>query len=86
LSAPLKQRFARPSRVETSVLESLLSKEMTSPEVRGLLGSSREHAARVMKSLTDNGLVMRETSKKPYVYQISDAGRDMVTNGTASGS
>lgn len=86
LSAPVKQRFVRPSRVETSVLKSLLDREMTSPEVRGLLGSSREHAARVMKSLTDKGLVIRETSKKPYVYQISDAGRDMVTNGTASGS
>jgi hypothetical protein len=68
-----------PSRVEVTVLKSLLGRRVTAPEVKSILGSSREHAARIMKSLAEKGLVVRDVSKKPYSYELSDAGRDVVT-------
>jgi len=68
------------SKVELIVLENLLERHLTAPEVKGILGSSREHAARVMKLLTDRGLVLRDLTKKPYTYEISDSGRDVVTS------
>ena len=44
-------------------------------EIKEALGRSREHTARLMKSLFDHGLVIRDDSKKPFVYQLTDAGR-----------
>jgi CRP-like cAMP-binding protein len=69
-----------PSKVDVLVLNQLLDRRLTAPEVKGILGSSREHAARVMKSLADRGLIVRDASKKPYTYQLSDLGRDIVTS------
>jgi hypothetical protein len=74
-----------PSKVEVLVLKNLVGRRMTAPEVKGVLGSSREHAARMMKSLADRGLVVRDASKKPYSYVLSDAGRDMVTGNNLPG-
>jgi predicted transcriptional regulator len=74
-----------PSKVEALVMKSLVGRRMTAPEVRGVLGSSREHAARIMKSLADEGLVVRDTLKKPYTYELSDVGRDMVTGDSLPG-
>jgi hypothetical protein len=76
---PDQPDWGMPSRVEVVVLKTLVGRRMTAPEVKGVLGSSREHAARIMKSLADKGLVVRDASKKPYSYELSDAGRDMVT-------
>jgi hypothetical protein len=39
---------------------------------------SREHASRVMKYLFDRGLVVRDDSKKPFVYRLTDEGRRYV--------
>jgi hypothetical protein len=77
--------LAMPSRVEALVLRNLVGRRLTAPEVKGVLGSSREHAARIMKSLADRGFVVRDTSKKPYSYSLSDVGRDAVTGNTSSG-
>jgi hypothetical protein len=74
-----------PSKIEVVVLKNLVGRRMTAPEVKGILGSSREHAARTMKSLADKGLVVRDASKKPYSYTLSDAGRDMVTGNLPAG-
>lgn len=74
-----------PSKVEVLVLKNLVGRRMTAPEVKGVLGSSREHAARIMKSLADKGLVVRDTSKKPYTYELSDVGRDVVTGNPLPG-
>ena len=45
------------------------------------LGKSREHTARVMKELFDRGLVSRNDSTKPFVYQLTEAGRRFVPTG-----
>jgi predicted transcriptional regulator len=69
-----------PSRVEFRILQGLANQQLTALQVRELIGTSREHAARLMKALTEKGLVQRDASKKPYAYTLSDTGRDVVTN------
>ncbi|MDE1852552.1 MAG: winged helix DNA-binding protein [Thaumarchaeota archaeon] len=39
------------------------------------LKKSREHTARMMKELFEMGLVRRNDSAKPFVYQLTDEGR-----------
>lgn len=74
-----QQAGSKPTRVELFVLERLTSGRLTAPQVKEILGSSREHAARTMKSLADKGLVVRDLSKRPYSYELSDSGRGVVT-------
>ncbi len=47
----------------------------TSVEIREKLGVSREHAARLLKGLFDRGLVIRNDSRKPFIYELTDSGR-----------
>ncbi len=47
---------------------------------------SREHTARVMKRLFESGLVERDASSKPYVYQLTDEGRRRLSSVPPSGS
>jgi len=60
---------------ELSVIKLLSVKPRSSVEIKELIGKSREHAARLMKILFDSGLVSRNTSKKPFVYQLTETGR-----------
>lgn len=60
---------------ELSVIKLLSVKPRSSVEIKELIGKTREHAARLMKILFDSGLVTRDTSKKPFVYQLTEAGR-----------
>ncbi|MDG6980934.1 MAG: hypothetical protein JRN51_07445 [Nitrososphaerota archaeon] len=39
------------------------------------LGKSREHTARIMKELFEKGLVRRNSSAKPFVYQLTEEGQ-----------
>ena len=60
---------------EMSVIRLLDAKSRSSVEIKELIGKSREHAARLMKALFDSGLVTRDSSKKPFVYQLTESGR-----------
>jgi CRP-like cAMP-binding protein len=60
---------------ELSVIRLLGVQPRSSVEVKELIGRTREHAARLMKALFDSGLVTRDTSKKPFVYQLTETGR-----------
>lgn len=60
---------------EVSVIKLLSGKPRSSVEIKELIGKSREHAARLMKKLFDMGLVDRNSSKKPFVYQLTESGR-----------
>lgn len=44
-------------------------------QITDALGKSREHTARMMKELFDGGIVSRDSSTKPFVYQLTDEGR-----------
>lgn len=60
---------------ELSVIKLLSVKPRSSVEIKELIGKTREHAARLMKVLFDLRLVTRDTSKKPFVYQLTETGR-----------
>ena len=62
-------------KIQRSVIELLGRKAMDTIEIKESVGVSREHTARIMKSLFDRGLVTRNESEKPFVYQLSDEGR-----------
>ena len=64
---------------ELSVLGLLLNGPMNSIEVQRVLGKSREHVARIMKDVFEGGYVLRDESKKPFVYRLTDMGRSKVT-------
>ena len=44
-------------------------------QLTDVLSVSREHMARVMKELFESGLVGRNDSSKPFVYQLTEEGR-----------
>ena len=44
-------------------------------QLTDFLKKSREHTARIMKSLFEAGLVSRDASTKPFVYQLTEAGK-----------
>ena len=70
----LKSRIVL-DETELSVIKLLSVEPKSSVEIKELIGRTREHAARLMKVLFDLGLVTRNTSKKPFVYQLTETGR-----------
>lgn len=60
---------------EKVILQLLSERSRTSVEIKSLINKSREHTARLMKSLFERGLVVRDDSKKPFVYQVTERGR-----------
>lgn len=72
----------RPSGIETKLDETQLAAlnllSESPKDTRQLTDSlhlSREHTARVMKGLFERGLVKRDDSSKPFVYQLTDQGK-----------
>jgi hypothetical protein len=61
--------------VEGQILRSLADGPKTSNDIKAVIDKSREHTARLMKILYGKGLVVRNDRNKPYVYEITDAGR-----------
>lgn len=76
---PIKRDKALAALTETEidVLE-LLSKEgsKTAPEIKERVQLSREHTARLMKKLYEEGYLERETGKIPFRYSVK---KEMVT-------
>ncbi len=70
---PIKRDKAMASLTDTevAVLE-LLSAEgpKTAPEIKEKVGLSREHTARLMKKLYEEGYLERETGKLPFKYSV----------------
>lgn len=61
------------------ILELLSKGPMTSIEVQKVVGRSREHVARVLKSLYEQGLIDRDVSGKPFRYTITERGREVLS-------
>jgi biotin operon repressor len=66
------------SSTEQELLRLLAEGPRTAPEIKELLGKSREHTARLLKKLYDEGLVIRDEAAKPYLYRLSDKGRSLL--------
>ncbi len=61
------------SPIELEVLKILAqNKEMSSSEIREILGRSREHVSRILKSLYEKGYLERLENVKPYRYKIKE--------------
>jgi hypothetical protein len=80
---PLKRDKALASLTDTeiSVLE-MLSKEgaKTAPEIKERVQLSREHTARLMKKLYEEGYVERETGKIPFRYSAKREMQGLMEN------
>lgn len=66
------------SGLDETQLSALLLLRDASKDTRQLtdaLGKSREHTARIMKALFESGLVRRNATSKPFVYELTDEGR-----------
>lgn len=56
---------------EVTVLEMLSAEgSKTAPEIKDRVHLSREHTARLMKKLYEEGYVERETGKIPFKYSV----------------
>jgi hypothetical protein len=60
------------------IFKLLVERPRSSREVQLAIGRTREHTARLMKKLHDLGLVSRDINTKPFRYNITDAGREML--------
>ena len=70
----MKEKALAPlTETELRVLETLATEgERTTSEIRREIRLSREHTARLMKKLYENGYLERDTQKLPYTYRIKD--------------
>ena len=72
---PIKKEKALEPLTETelSVLETIGREgEKTAPEIREMIGLTREHTARLMKKLYKDGYLERDTHKMPYMYRLKE--------------
>ncbi len=69
---------------DMEVLRLLLPGARTSRQIDQAIGKSREHTARLLKSLFERSLVERDAAKKPFLYRLTDAGRRYLGTGSLS--
>jgi len=72
---PIKKEKALAPLTETelAVLEILAKEgEKTAPEIRERIGLTREHTARLMKKLYEDGYLERTTRRMPYTYRLKE--------------
>ena len=62
------------------ILNLLSKNSMTSTEVQKVIKRSREHVARLLKMLYEEGLVTRDTTKRPFRYSITEKGKEFLSS------
>ncbi|MEM2517400.1 MAG: MarR family transcriptional regulator [Candidatus Bathyarchaeia archaeon] len=70
---PIKREkaLAKLTETELAVLEMLASEgPKTAPEIKERIGLSREHTARLMKKLYEEGYLERDSNKIPFKYSV----------------
>jgi DNA-binding MarR family transcriptional regulator len=70
--------LAKLTPTERGVLELLADGGKAAPEIGRLVAKSREHTARLMKSLFEQGFVEREANRQPYEYRLNDKVREVL--------
>ncbi|HYY91665.1 MAG TPA: MarR family transcriptional regulator [Candidatus Dormibacteraeota bacterium] len=85
--SPTGQMGSLPSITTPTELQvlTLLASEgpKSAPEIGILVGRSREHTARLMKKLYDEGYVRRDQTRIPFRYSVVDKLKQTVTKTTA---
>lgn len=74
-SSSFRQPEGKSEETEMEILRVLMDGAKTSNQIREVIGRSREHTGRLMKALFGRGLVVRNDQNKPYVYEVTEAGR-----------
>jgi predicted transcriptional regulator len=74
------------SEVEKEILQRLTEGAKSSTDIKAIIGKSREHTARLMKSLYDDGYVIRNDRQRPFVYEITDSGRRYLADNRSAGT
>jgi len=70
---PMDVALSRLTPTELKVLQLLVAEgPLSSPNIGRTVGKSREHTARLMKRLYEQGYVDRETSRIPYRYKVNE--------------
>lgn len=69
-----RERALEPlTETELHVLEFIATEgEKTAPEIRDMIKLTREHSARLVKKLYEDGYLERDTVKTPYKYRVKD--------------
>ena len=87
LSQPISQppatlpQSGNPTKdTDAVILRALMEGPKTSNQIRDIIDMTREHTGRLMKLLFTRGLVVRNDQNKPYVYEVTEAGRRYVAN------
>ena len=77
---PERRIFAGTAKedVVSRVLHLITENTMTSRDIQGVIGKTREHTSRLMKKLADEGYVIRNRDAKPYTYHITGEGRQRI--------
>jgi hypothetical protein len=64
--------------IEIQILRYISGGPRTSREVQDIIKKSREHTARLLKSLYDKNFLIRENKGKYFVYSITDIGNRFI--------
>jgi len=69
-----RERALEPlTETELHVLEFIAGEgEKTAPEIKDMIKLTREHSARLVKKLYEDGYLERDTAKTPYKYRVKD--------------
>jgi hypothetical protein len=74
-------KVVRPDETQLTAIKLLDNSSMNTRQLTDALKKSREHTARIMKGLFELGLVSRNDSTKPFVYQLTAEGRHYLSSG-----
>ena len=65
--------FTSLSETEREVLDILVKEgSMTAPKMEKKIGKTREHTARLLKNLWQEGYIEREAQRKPFIYRSTE--------------
>lgn len=76
--SPRQSRF---DNITHEVLRLVREKSLTAREIQGVLGQSREHVARLVKKMADDGHLKRMNTR-PYTYRVTEKGLDLLKDAT----
>lgn len=83
-SIPIRkeQALAPLTETELRILQLLdVDGDMTAPQIRNVIGLTREHTARLMKKLYVGGYMERRTTRIPYVYALKKEMKNLLGSG-----
>jgi hypothetical protein len=79
ISQPLQTDYQL-DETQLAAVKLLAESPKNTRQITDALKKSREHTARIMKELFEWGLVRRNDTTKPFVYQLTDQGKHYLTS------